>query len=322
MVIFRYAALLITIFILSSPQCSGQVNNSITDMQKKNTPPPLTPIEAQVIEGKGTQVPFTGKYDDFYEPGTYHCRKCGAPLYRSSDKFDGHCGWPAFDDEIDGAVKRTPDADGIRTEIECARCGAHLGHVFTGEGFTSKDTRHCVNSISMIFVPDMKEPEAGQLQTAVFASGCFWGTEYWFSKIPGVVSTEPGYAGGWLKNPSYKEVCSGQTGHLECVRVVYDPVKVSYEQLLRTYFNTHDPQQQDGQGPDIGPQYLSAVFYTTEEQKKALIGILDKLRKKGIIPATQVRPLDVFYPEKEDYHKKYYEKTGNTPYCHIYKEII
>ena len=150
MVIFRYAALLITIFILSSPQCSGQVNNSITDMQKKNTLPPLTPIEAQVIEGKGTQVPFTGKYD----------------------------------------------ADGIRTEIECARCGAHLGHVFTGEGFTSKDTRHCVNSISMIFVPDMKEPEAGQLQTAVFASGCFWGTGNWFSQMLRAYSASGMCAGG------------------------------------------------------------------------------------------------------------------------------
>jgi methionine-R-sulfoxide reductase len=113
----------------------------------------LTAEERYVIEHKGTERPFTGEYDDFYEAGTYICRRCNAELYRSTDKFDGHCGWPAFDDEIPGAVKRLPDPDGMRVEIECANCGGHLGHVFTGERFTEKDTRHCVNSLSMKFVP-------------------------------------------------------------------------------------------------------------------------------------------------------------------------
>jgi methionine-R-sulfoxide reductase len=125
--------------------------------EKKSEYNKLTNEEENVIVNKGTEMPFTGKYFAFWERGTYVCKRCGSPLYRSENKFEADCGWPSFDDEIQGAVKRTPDSDGHRTEISCAKCGAHLGHVFMGEGFTEKNTRHCVNSISMDFIPDKKE---------------------------------------------------------------------------------------------------------------------------------------------------------------------
>ena len=120
------------------------------EQQKYNE---LTPEERTVIEGKGTEYPFTGEYDDFYETGIYLCRKCDAELYKSDDKFDAHCGWPAFDKEIPGAVKKMLDDDGHRIEVECQNCGGHLGHVFVGERLTETNTRHCINSLSMKFVP-------------------------------------------------------------------------------------------------------------------------------------------------------------------------
>jgi methionine-R-sulfoxide reductase len=145
----------IVLMILLSVAVSGQDKNKNKNKEMKFNE--LTEFEKWVIEKKGTERPFTGIYYQHKEKGTYLCKKCNAPLYRSEDKFDAHCGWPSFDDEIKGAVKNSVDADGRRTEITCAKCGAHLGHVFIGEGFTPKNTRHCVNSVSLNFLPETKK---------------------------------------------------------------------------------------------------------------------------------------------------------------------
>lgn len=273
----------------------------------------LTRMEKYVIRDKGTEKPFTGKFYDFTEKGTYICKQCEAPLYHSSFKFDSGCGWPSFDDEIPGAVKRVPDKDGMRTEIVCAHCGAHLGHVFMGEGFTSKNTRHCVNSISMDFIPENEI----RLDTAVFAGGCFWGVEYYMKQLPGVVSVESGYIGGTVKDPSYEQVCSKNTGHAEAVRITYDVTKTDYETLARMFFEIHDPTQEGGQGPDIGEQYRSEVFYSNDGQKIIAEKLIKELRNKGYDVVTDVTPATEFWVA-EDYHQNYYNRKGTTPYCHGY----
>ena len=282
----------------------------------------LTPAEERVIIDKGTEPPFSGKYVNHFEDGTYTCKRCGAKLFDSSSKFHSTCGWPSFDDQIKGTVKLQPDADGIRTEIVCANCGAHLGHVFVGEHLTAKNTRYCVNSISLNFDPAQAKPaKESKTEKAIFASGCFWGTEYYFQKAPGVISTTVGYTGGHVDNPTYKQVCTDRTGHAEAVEVIYDPSKTSYEKLAKLFFETHDFTQLNRQGPDIGKQYRSAIFYLNDEQKNVALKLIEILKKKGFDVKTEVTKAGKFWPA-EDYHQDYYKNNGKTPYCHIYRKIF
>ena len=288
---------------------------NVSSSQDKNSYNELTPAEAKIIINKSTEYPFTGLYEKSTAKGTYLCKQCGNALYRSETKFDASCGWPSFDDEIDGAVKRITDADGRRTGILCTSCGGHLGHVFEGEGFTPKNTRHCVNSVSLDFVP--VHLDAGRYGTALFAGGCFWGVEYFLQKEPGVVAVVSGYTGGTVKNPTYREVCNGNTGHAETVKVTYDIGKTSYDKLVKLFLEIHDPTQVDRQGPDNGDQYRSEIFYKNEEQKKAAEKYLAILRAKGMKIATQVTRATEFYPA-EEYHQDYYFRNGKVPYCHGY----
>lgn len=275
----------------------------------------LTPEERAIIIDKGTEPPHTGKLLGENRAGIYLCRQCDAPLYRSEDKFESHCGWPSFDDEIKGAIRRITDLDGRRTEIICARCAGHLGHVFLGEGLTEKDTRHCVNSLSMRFV------SSNELSRAYFAEGCFWGSEYFFGKAQGVIESSVGYMGGHKESPTYEEVCTGSTGHYETVEVVYDANAVSYEELVRLFFETHDFTQRSGQGPDIGEQYLSVAFYATLDEKNILDAYIKRLEEMGYNVATRLRPVAHFWPA-EIYHQDYYDKKGGRPYCHTYKKVF
>ena len=276
----------------------------------------LTPEEDYVINQKGTEPPFTGKYFQHKEAGTYTCRKCDTPLYRSSDKFESNCGWPSFDDEVPGAVNRTTDADGVRIEITCSNCDGHLGHVFLGERLTEKNVRHCVNSLSIGFEPST---QGAEVQVAYFVGGCFWGTEHLFQTKEGVLSTRVGYMGGEDDSPSYELVCSGQSGHAEALEVRFDTSQTSYEVLARFFFEIHDPTQINRQGPDIGEQYRSAVYYTDEDQKKTIEKLIELLKEKGYPVVTKLEQVDTFW-EAEVYHQKYYDKTGKQPYCHFYQK--
>lgn len=270
---------------------------------------PLNDFEKSVIRDKGTERPFSGKYWNHYEKGTYLCRECGTPLYKSDAKFESDCGWPAFDEEIAGAVNRQKDADGLRTETVCAKCGGHLGHVFEGEKLTNKNVRHCVNSVSMVFVP------ASKYEQAYFAGGCFWGVEHYFQQIPGVIKVNSGYSGGHLHSPSYRMVCTGTTGHAETVQVIYDPAQVSYETLAKTFFEIHDPTQLNRQGPDVGTQYRSVIFYTDDNQKRSANALIKQLGDKGLKVVTELEKFDRFWAA-EDYHQDFVSKNPGKYICH------
>ncbi len=270
----------------------------------------LTEEERYVIEQKGTEKPFTGELNDCFRVGTYICKKCNEPLYHSKDKFNSGCGWPSFDDEITGAITRSMDADGRRTEITCTKCGGHLGHVFHGEQRTPKDTRHCVNSLSIKFIA------TPNLERAIFAGGCFWGVEHLMQQQDGVISVESGYIGGTLENPTYEQVKAHITGHAEAVEVVYDPSRVDYQSLAKLFFEIHDPTQTDGQGPDLGDQYRSEIFYTSPQQQQIAQKLIETLEAKGLKVATKLTEATKFY-RAEEYHQDYYSRKGSEPYCHF-----
>jgi peptide methionine sulfoxide reductase msrA/msrB len=275
----------------------------------------LTDEQFRVLRQRGTERAFSGEYNDHYQPGLYVCAACGNPLFSSGTKYDHGTGWPSFTDAVrPGAVTFHEDRSLMmtRTEVRCAACGSHLGHVFD-DGPEPTGKHYCVNSAALDFKPAGAEEEAAlgrRTETAVFAAGCFWGVEDSFRRVPGVLSTEAGYTGGRTRNPTYKQVCTDKTGHAEAVRVVFDPERVSYEDLVRVFFKLHDPTQLNRQGPDVGTQYRSAVFTDGAAQEETARRVRAELDGAGVYGAaivTEIVPAAGFFPA-EEYHQRYLEK--------------
>lgn len=272
----------------------------------------LPPHTVKIVAEKQTEFPHSGIYNEICATGTYLCRRCGLALFRASSQFSSGCGWPSFDDSISENVRFEPDADGLRTEIICQRCLAHLGHIFKGEQLTQKNTRYCVNSASLDFVTS---PTVLDSEEAIVAGGCFWGIEYYLSRLKGVLKTEVGYIGGSTLEPTYHQVCQGDTGHYEAVRILFDPNKTNYQLIIKHFFEIHDPSQSNGQGPDIGLQYQSAVFYFNDVQKEITKRLIEQLETSGVRAATKLLSITPFW-RAEDFHQAYYQKQNKVPYCH------
>jgi peptide methionine sulfoxide reductase msrA/msrB len=295
----------------------------------------LTPEQYRVMRQGDTEKPFSGKYNDFWQDGIYVCAGCGTPLFRSESKYDHGTGWPSFSVPVSEKNVVFKDDYSLlmkRVEVRCAVCGAHLGHVFD-DGPAPTFLHYCINSASLRFTPagkaenvPAKKPAArsrpksrntsgGQstaAETATFAAGCFWGVEHRLGKIPGVLSTVVGYTGGRTADPTYEDVCADKTGHAEAVEVTFDPSKVTYEELVRRFFEIHDPTQINRQGPDAGTQYRSAIFYHDEKQRDTAARVMAELEESGRYKkalATELAAASTFY-RAEEYHQKYFEKHG------------
>lgn len=277
----------------------------------------LSPEEKKVIIDKWIEHPGVGEYDNFFQDWTYICRQCHTPLYRSRDKFDAHCWWPAFDDAIPWAVKWTTDEDGYRTEITCAVCWWHLGHVFIGEQETDTNVRHCVNSLSMKFIKEIIDES--DRDAAVFAGGCFWCLEAVFQRLKWVIEVQNGFSGWTLDFPSYEQVARMNTGHAEVVRIIFDPTVISYEQLLEVFFTMHNPTTLYRQWPDEWPEYRSAVFYNSVEQKEIVEQVIKKATEERRWPdpiVTQLEPLEKFWLADWS-HQDYYNQNKDKFYCQV-----
>lgn len=337
---------------LTEPVEMARVELSDEEWQER-----LTPEQFTILRGKGTERPFCGTLLDNKKTGYYVCAGCRLPLFHSNAKFESGTGWPSFFQPVseENVAEHQDLSHGmVRTEVLCGRCDGHLGHVFDDGPADKTGLRYCLNSESLDFVDEenavtlaenVAKPDGAESKSApkvgdrlpkpskdtalasdsgeahaVFGGGCFWCTEAVFQEIGGVSEVVSGYAGGDPKRADYKSVCTGTTGHAEVIEITYDPSKVTYGQLLRIFFATHDPTQLNRQGPDSGTQYRSSVFYENDEQRAVAEAYVQQLLEAGAFKkpiVTTMEKLEEFFPA-EDYHQDYAAANPGNPYIRMY----
>jgi peptide methionine sulfoxide reductase msrA/msrB len=342
------SALVVVLVAALVPSAAVAQASGVEEMEMKSyVKPPreelekkLTPEQFNVTQSCGTEPPFRNAYWDNHEHGIYVDVVSGEPLFSSLDKFDSGSGWPSFTKPLEPNIVEKSDVSHgmVRTEVRSKNADSHLGHVFPDGPRDRGGLRYCINSASLRFIPASKLEAEGygryaylfqastkptQTEVAILAGGCFWGMEELLRQIPGVLDTEAGYTGGWLENPRYEDTHDSKSGHAEAVRIVFDPTKLSYEDLLeKWFFRMHDPTTLNRQGNDIGTQYRSAIFYASEEQKKiaeavkARVGESGKWKKPIV---TEIVVASKWYPA-ESYHQDYLQKHPGGYTCHFLRD--